>query len=94
MVKVLSNSKIIRQIGTHKTQCVHRMGLPLFVPQDESDDRQVNQRDLYPHANAVEDADIFDETLPSVPDEGIDEEPEEKIIEVNPRNETQPYSDV
>ena len=48
---------MIRQIGTHKTQCVHSMQLRPFVPQDEIDDIQVIGKDLYPDANAVEDAD-------------------------------------
>ena len=47
MTKVLSNSDyILRQIGTHKFQCVHRIQLQPVVPQDEIEDIQVNQKDL------------------------------------------------
>ena len=48
-----------------------------FVPQDEIDDIQVNQKDLYFDANAVKDADILDENLAATPDDTNDEEQEE-----------------
>ena len=58
VMKVLSNSNyVIEQIGTHKTQCVHRMRLQPFVLHDEIEDIQVNQKCT--DTNAVEDTDFW-----------------------------------
>ena len=68
------------------------MRLRPFVPEDEIEDIQVNRKNLYPDANAIEDADFFDENLPSVQEES-DEEPEE-MADINHGAETRPFSDV
>ena len=47
MQALTDSTYIVRQIGTHKTQCVHRVRLPPFVPQGEIEDNRVNQKDLY-----------------------------------------------
>ena len=58
VINVLCNANFnIRQIGSHKSQCVHRMRLRFFVSQDEIADIQVNQKDLFSDANTVKDAD-------------------------------------
>ena len=63
VIKILSKS-IVRKLGTRKTRCVNCMRLQPFVPH-KIEDTQVNQKDLYPNDNAVEDTDIFDENLPA-----------------------------
>ena len=93
-MKVLSNSKyIIRQIGIHRTQCFHRLPLRPFKPRNEIDGIQVNRKDLYPDASAVEAADIFDGNLPVTPGETGDEEPEEEMAGINHAYETPLFSD-
>ena len=93
-MKVLSNSNnIIRQIGTHKTQCVHRIQLQLFVPHDEIKDLQVNQMEFYPDANAVE-VDIFDKNQPGTQKDTSDEEAEKETIEINHPTESPTFSNV
>ena len=45
VLKVLSDSNyIIRKVGTHKTQCVHRMRLRLFKPEFPSNDISVSKQ--------------------------------------------------
>ena len=43
------------------------MRLRHFVPLNEIDNIQVNQKQLYPDTEAIEDTDIFDENLPLLP---------------------------
>ena len=95
MMKVLSKSIYkIWQIGIQKTQCVHRMRLRPFLPQDEIEDTQFNQNDLYTDANAVEDAYIFDENLPATQEDTSDEELEKEADEINHQTELPPFSHV
>ena len=64
-MKVLSDSNyIIRKIGTHKTQCVHRMRLRLFKPKFPIDDIRVSKQ-IYPDNGRVEDTDKFDSNIPT-----------------------------
>ena len=70
------------------------MHLRPFVPQAKIESFQVNQNNLYPDANSVEDADNFDENLPTKPDDTIDEEPEKGVAEIKHGTETRPLSDV
>ena len=59
-MKVLSDSNyIIRKVGTHKTQCVHRMRLRMFKPELPIDDINVSKH-LYQYNERVEDTNIFD----------------------------------
>ena len=65
VMKVLSDSNyIIRKVGTHQTQCVHRMRLRLFKPEFPIDDINVSKH-LYPDTERVEDTDIFDSNIPT-----------------------------
>ena len=65
VMKVLSDSNyIIRKVGTHQTQCVHRMRLRLFKPEFPIDDIKVSKH-LYPDTERVEDTDIFDSNIPT-----------------------------
>ena len=95
MMKELSNKKrITRQMGTHKTQCVHRMRFRSFAPHDEIENIQVNQMSLYPNAKAVEDAKIFDGKLPAAQEDTNDEEPEEQATQINHQPESPTFSEV
>ena len=59
VMKMLSDSNyIIRKVGTHKTQCVHRMRLRMFKPEFPIDDINVSKH-LYPYNERVEDTNIF-----------------------------------
>ena len=94
MTKLLSNSNdIIPQKGTHKTQCVHRMTLQPFVPH-EIDDTQVNQKELYPDTDAIEDTDNFDENLPPLSENESYNDFEEPREEIYPGYKTPTFSDV
>ena len=64
-----------------------------FLPQDEIIDRHVNQNDLSSDTYTKEDADITYDNLPTAPDVASDEEAEEKIAEINPKKETQTFTD-
>ena len=91
MIKVLSDSDyIIRKVGTHQTQCVHRMRLRLFKPEFPIDDINVSKH-LYPDTERVEDTDIFDSNIPTTDEvdqnendnldqDLVEEEPSEEII--------------
>ena len=46
-------------------------------------DIQLNQKEMYPNANALEDGDIFDKILPALEEESGNEEPEEWVAEIN-----------
>ena len=64
-MKVLSDSNyIIRKVGTHKTQCVHRMRLRLFKAEFPIDDINVFKH-LYPDNERCEDLDKFDSNIPT-----------------------------
>ena len=65
-----------------------------FIPQDEIEETQVNQKELYPDANNVEDADILHENLPATQEDTIDEEPEEQTTEINHQTESPTFFDV
>ena len=90
-MKVLSDSNyIIRKVGTHKTQCVHRMRLRLFQPDFPIDDINVSKH-LYPDTERVEDTDIFDSNIPttdevdqnendSLDQDLVEDEPSEVIV--------------
>ena len=95
VTKVLSNSTYsIRRIGTHKTQCVHRKTLWPFVPHNEIDDIHLNQKDLYPDADVIEDTNNFDENLPPLSDNERDNQFDEPTEEINPGNTTPTICDV
>ena len=91
VMKVLSDSNyIIRKVGTHQTQCVHRMRLRLFKPEFPIDDINVSKH-LYPDTERVEDTDIFDSNIPTTDEVDqnendnldqnlVEEEPSEEII--------------
>ena len=91
VMKVLSDSNyIIRKVGTHQTQCVHRMRLRLFKPEFPIDDINVSKH-LYPDTERVEDTDIFDSNIPTTDEvdqnendnldqDLVEEEPSEEII--------------
>ena len=70
------------------------MQLRPFLRQDEIKHIQVNQKDLYLDANALEDADIFEENLPVTQDDTSDEQPEEEVTESDQQNESPPFPDV
>ena len=66
IVKCLTNSNyIIRKVGTQRTQCVHRMRLRSFKPHEEIADIEAKKQEFYPDPEAVEDAQIFNENIPS-----------------------------
>ena len=91
VMKVLSDSNyIIRKVGTHQTQCVHRMRLRLFKPEFPIDDINVSKH-LYPDTERVEDTDIFDSNFPmtdevdqnendNLDQDLVEEEPSEEIV--------------
>ena len=65
VMKVLSDSNyIIRRVGTHKTQCLHRMRLRLFKQEFPIDDIGVS-KEIYPDNERVEDTDVFDLNIPT-----------------------------
>ena len=68
------------------------MHLRPFVPHDDIKDIPERSNEVYPEANAVEGAAIFDENLP--PTQTKDEEPEEKITAINHQSETPTFSDI
>ena len=91
VMKVLSdNNYIIRKVGTHQNQCVHRMRLRLFKPEFPIDDINVSEN-LYPDTEMVEDTDIFDSNIPAndevdqnendnLDQDLVEEEPSEEIV--------------
>ena len=44
----------------------------------------MNQKDLYPDTDAVEDSEKIDESFPTAPDDASDDEPEEDTAEIHP----------
>ena len=68
------------------------MQLRPLVSQDENDDLQVEQKELYPDANAIENMDIFDENLPTTQENTSEEEPEEKTTELKHQTESLSFS--
>ena len=101
VMKVLSDSNyIIRKVGTHKTQCVHRMRLRLFKPEFPIDDINVS-KNLYPDSERVEDTDIFDSNIPitdevdqdNLDQDLVEDEPSQNIVPpVQERNSPQASS--
>ena len=108
-MKVLSDCNyIIRKVGTHKTQCVHRMRLRLFKPEIPIDDVNLSKH-LYPDNERIEDTDLFDSNIPTTDEvhqnendnldqDLVENEPSEYIVEtVQRRNgppETTPETDI
>ena len=103
-MKMLSDSNyIIRKVGTHKTQCVHRMRLRLFKPEFPIDDINVS-KNLYPDSERVEDTDKFDSNVPiteevdqdenaNLDQDLVEDEPSEDIVPpVQERNSPQASS--
>ena len=92
VMKVLSDSNyIIRKVGIHKTQCVHRMRLRLFKPEFPIDDINVSKH-LYPDNERVEDTNIFDLYIPTIDEvvqnendildqDVVEDEPSEDIVQ-------------
>ena len=70
------------------------MRLRSFVPQYETDEIQVNQKDLCLDANAVENSESFNEKLSSAPDDTSDDKIEKETTEINTGNETTSLSGV
>ena len=104
VMKVLSDSNyIMRELGTHQTQCVHRMRLRLFKPEFPIDDINVSKH-LYPDTERVEDTDIFDSNIPTTDEvdqnendtldqDLVEDEPSEEIVPpVQERNSPQESS--
>ena len=61
VMKVLSDSNyIIRRVGTHRTQFLHRMRLRQFKPDYQIDDIEVSSDRLYADLERAEEIDIFD----------------------------------
>ena len=94
-MKVLSKSNYnFRQIWVHKTQCVHRMRLRPFLPNDETENVRANRKDLCTDASAVEGAHIFDKNLPVTHKDTSDEESEGKTFQINHQIESPTFSEV
>ena len=88
-MKVLSDSNyIIRQVGTFKTQCVHRIRLKIFNPEFHVKDVDLRNQPKHADIDRTEDSDIFDSHIPTQtktntePDEPETEEetPVERVI--------------
>ena len=75
---------MIRRLGTSKTHCVHRMTLRPFVPHNEIDDFRVNQKELHPDTEAIEDRDIFDGNLQPLSEKESGNEFQKPTEEINP----------
>ena len=59
VMKVLSDSNYnIRNVGTFKTQCLHRIRLKIFKP--EFPVKDVGNQPVYADMDRTEDSDIFD----------------------------------
>ena len=66
VMKVLSDSNyIIGQVGTFKTQCVHRIRLKIFKPEFPVEDVDIRNQPLYADIDRTEDSDIFDSHIPA-----------------------------
>ena len=64
VMKVLSDSNyIIRQVGTFKTQCVHRIRLKLFKQEFPVKDVDIGNQPVYADLDRTEDSDIFDSQI-------------------------------
>ena len=85
---------MVRQIGTHKTQRVHRMLLLPSLPLHEIEDNEKNQMYVYPDANAKDDAIILDKNLPITQEDSNAEQPEDETTEINHQTESPTFSDV
>ena len=92
VMKVLSDSNyIIRKVGTHKTQCVHRMRLRLFKPEFPIDDIN-GSKNLYPDSQRVEDTDIFVSNSPisDVVDQDANDNLDQDLVEDEPSEDIVP----
>ena len=103
VMKVLSDSKyIIRKVGTHKTQCVHRMRLRLFKSDANIEDLSVSKQ-CYADNERVGDTDIFDSNIPrqrqvdqnenkNLDQDLVEEEPSEQPVnqQLKPRQNRSP----
>ena len=92
VMKVLSDSNyIIRKVGTHQTQCVHRMRLRLFKPEFPIDDINVSKH-LYPDTERAEDTDIFDSNIPTTDevDQNENDTLDQDLVEDEPSEEIVP----
>ena len=77
-----------------QTQCVHQIRQEIFVPQIETYQNHVNQKDLYPDSKTVEDGESFDENLLSLPGNARENELAKKTTAINRRNATVAFLDV
>ena len=92
VMKVLPDSNyIIRKVGTHKTQCVHRMRLRLFKREFIIDDINVS-KNLYPDSERVEDTDIFDSNIPTTDevDQNENDNLDQDLVEDEPSGDIVP----
>ena len=65
VVKVLTNfNYIVRQIGTSRTQCVHRMRLRPFIPNAPIHDIEEDPNLFYADPEAFDDQDLFNDHVP------------------------------
>ena len=67
------------------------MPLRRSVPQDENNDIQVNEKHMYPEANQVEVADIFDENLQAMQ---VTSEQEKNWLRSNPKMRHRRFSEI
>ena len=83
-MKVLSSSNcFIRQSETHKTECIHGMGLRPFTAHTEIDGFPVNQKDLYRYTGAVADKEYFAANLSSILEYATKNEQDDETAEIN-----------
>ena len=68
------------------------MQLRPFLTHTEINDIQVNQTELYLDADTTENSNIFDETLPPLPDNESDKELEAETDKINSGNDTPTFS--
>ena len=92
-MKVLSDSNyIIRNVGTFKTHCVHRLRLKIFKPEFPVEDVDISNQPVYADTDRTEDSDIFDSHIPtqtklnsnSGEPETDEETPVERVIRLKP----------
>ena len=63
--KVLTNyNYIIRQVGTCLTQCINRIRLRKYTPNEEIQDIEVQEKDYVPDPDAISDTDTLDDHIP------------------------------
>ena len=60
VMKVLSHSSyIVRETGTHKIQCVHRMRLCIFIPHENVPDIPVDESQFYTDSDVIDELELF-----------------------------------